>query len=359
LNRIDNASEILRVLHISGPTSRSDLAMHIGLNRSTIGSHVQDLTEAGFVTEDQGRSGSVGRPSRVVSPLPMGAVVLAFDLRVEELITAVVGLGGHILTRRVTPHERTQLTVRAACALIAQQAHEVIQELGIAPARVQGIGLAVPGVVDRHEGYLRYAPNLQWVDTPLIADLRAALTSTPFRDVPIALRNDADAGALAERTRGAARQVTSAIYLSGDVGIGAGVVLNGRRMADAGGFSGEVGHMVINPQGRVCDCGARGCWETEISIDRLVSPAARVEVLEWLDLGMRNVVNVLNPDVVVLGDHLREFADELNDRRLTGGRLPAMEQVEFRPSMLGKDSTLLGAAEAAFDPFLSQPLGRT
>jgi len=345
------------MLHIAGPTSRSDLAVQIGLNRSTIGSHVQDLAQAGFVTEDQGRSGSVGRPSRVVSPLSLGAVVLAFDLRVEELITAVIGLGGHILARRVTPHERGQLTMKTASERIAEQAQDLVNELRISPARVQGIGLAVPGLVDRHEGYLRYAPNLQWFDIPLITELRSALEPTPFVDMPIAMRNDADAGALAERTRGAARNVTSAIYLSGGVGIGAGVVLNGRRIADAGGFSGEVGHMIINPQGRVCDCGARGCWETEISIDRLISPAARVEVLEWLYVGLRNIVNVLNPDVVVLGDHLREFSDELNDRRLSGGRLAAMEQVEFRPSMLGRDSTLLGAAEAAFDPFLSNPLG--
>lgn len=357
--RIDSASEILRAIHVDGPITRSALADRTGLNRSTVGTHVHELGQAGLVHEDGGRAGVVGRPSRVVSPIAEGAVVAACDVGVDQLTVAIIGLGGRILARTVVPHDRDAVRVEQVCQSISEYAQHLLVESGVSSAHVRGVGVALPGLVDRHEGYLRYAPNLHWFDVPFAAMLLNELQSGSFGGVPIALRNDADAGALAERTRGAARNVGSAVYLSGGVGIGAGIVLAGRRIVDAGGLSGEIGHMVVNPQGRVCDCGARGCWETEISADRLTSDAARVEMLEWLDLGLRNLVNLLNPDVVVLGDHLRQFSDDLARRRHHSDRLAAWDQVSIRPAMLGTDSTVIGAAEAAFDPFLTNPLEST
>lgn len=354
--RIHNAGEIMRAIHVDGPITRSALVDLTGLNRSTVGTHVQELDRAGLVLEDDGRAGNVGRPSRVVSAVAVGAVVVACDVRVDHISMAIIGLGGEILARADVDHDRSDVSVARICQVIADRAHILLQECGVPAARVCGIGVALPGLVDRHVGTLRYAPNLDWFDVPFAATLASKLAGGLLAGKFIALRNDADAGALAERTRGAARNVASAVYLSGGVGIGAGIVLSGKRIVDAGGFSGEIGHMIVNPQGRVCDCGERGCWETEISADRLTSAAARVEVLEWLELGLRNLVNVLNPDVVVLGDHLRQFTDELADRQHRSYRLAAWDQVEFRPARLGADSTLIGAAEAAFDPFLSSPL---
>lgn len=354
--RIDNASEILRTVHVNGPMTRTALANLTGLNRSTVGTHLSELATAGLVTQSDGLAGQVGRPSQIAAPRAEGAVVWACDVRVDHMTFAIVGLGGQVLHRETHAHDSQESDPHTVSQMVVEHITEALTERGIATARLKAVGVSLPGLVDRHDGVLRYAPNLGWFDVPFAAMLQDDLRGVGLGAVPIAVRNDADAGALAERTRGAARGVTSAVYLSGGVGIGAGIVLGGRRILDAGGFSGEIGHMIVNPQGRVCDCGARGCWETEISERRLTSPAARIEVLEWLDLGLRNVVNLLNPDVVVLGDHLREFVDALRARQRGTDRLAAWEQVAIVPAALGGESTMIGVAEAAFDPFLSEPL---
>lgn len=354
--RIDNASEILRAVHVNGSMTRTALANLTGLNRSTVGTHLHELAAAGLITQSDGLAGQVGRPSQIAAPRAEGAVVWACDVRVDYMTFAIVGLGGQVLHRETHAHESHRSDPGNTCQRIVDRMQAALTEVGITHGQLKAVGVALPGLVDRHDGVLRYAPNLGWFDVPFAAMLQDGLRGVGLGEVPIAVRNDADAGALAERTRGAARGVTSAVYLSGGVGIGAGIVLGGRRILDAGGFSGEIGHMIVNPQGRVCDCGARGCWETEISERRLTSPAARVEVLEWLDLGLRNVVNLLNPDVVVLGDHLREFVDALRTRQRGSDRLAAWEQVAIVPAALGGESTMIGVAEAAFDPFLSEPL---
>ena len=354
--RIDNASEILRAVHVRGPMTRIELANLTGLNRSTVGTHVHELAAAGLVTQSDGPAGQVGRPSQIAAPRPEGAVVWACDVRVDHMTFAIVGLGGQVLHRESHDHDPERSDPGDTCRRIVDRVRAALPETGIATERLKAVGVSLPGLVDRHDGVLRYAPNLGWFDVPFATMLQTDLDDAGLGSVPIAVRNDADAGALAERTRGAARGVTSAVYLSGGVGIGAGIVLGGRRMLDAGGFSGEIGHMIVNPQGRMCDCGARGCWETEISERRLTSQAARIEVLEWLDVGLRNVVNFLNPDVVVLGDHLREFVEALQARQRGSDRLAAWNQVTLVPAALGGESTMIGVAEAAFDPFLSEPL---
>jgi predicted NBD/HSP70 family sugar kinase len=197
--------------------------------------------------------------------------------------------------------------------------------------------------------------------------------------------NDADLGVLAEHVRGAAANTGNAIYLSSEVGVGGGIVLDGRLINGAGGYGGEVGHMVVNPRGALCRCGNRGCWETEIGRDAVITAAGldpmsheiadAVAVLEsgdakarkcmdkvgrWLGIGLANLVNIVNPEVIVLGGHLREIYPYIERTTLEGlsHALPApREQVTLHTAALGGDSTLLGAAESAFGPLLDDPLG--
>jgi len=171
------------------------------------------------------------------------------------------------------------------------------------------------------------------------------------------------------------------------VGVGGGILLDGAPLTGAGGYAGEVGHMVVNPQGRACRCGSTGCWETEIGEEALLigaglvefDPAARIadvlaaveagdaratkavrEAGRWLGVGIANLVNLLNPEVVVLGGLLRELypAAEPQVRASMAQALQApREQVRLALPLLGGDSILLGAAELAFGPLLDDPLG--
>jgi len=205
-------------------------------------------------------------------------------------------------------------------------------------------------------------------------------------DLPVMVANEADLGALAEQRRGAAVGVDDVLYLSGEVGVGGGLIVDGRPLIGAAGYAGEVGHLPVNPAGGTCRCGAIGCWETEVgeralllragrprasgrtAVDAVIAEAeagsavalaALSETGEWLGIGLAGLVNLFNPSLVVLGGVFGRMApfvahdvEEALDRRAL--RAPR-EVVRVVPTSLGPDATLIGAAELAFEPFLVDP----
>ena len=382
--RRHNLARLLRRLHERGAASRSELVAFTGLNRSTVGVLVSELADVGLVYEGAGSAGQVGRPSLVVKPVPSSAVVVAFDLRVERTIAALVGLGGEVIMRKEQLHRRASYTPDAAVRNVVSL---VTTALGKAPAESSwvGVGIGVPGVVDHSDGRVRFAPNLGWVDVPLGDMVREALTAAFGAAPSVRIGNDADLGAIAEHARGLGVTTGNLIYLSGEVGVGGGIIIDGRPMAGAGGYGGEVGHMSVNPTGSICRCGAQGCWETEIGRDAIVVTSGltgeQVEVDdviaaagagnkrareaideagEWLGVGLANLVNVFNPEVIVMGGHLRLLFPLVSGtvfRRIHHALPATREQVRIEVPALGGDSTLLGAAELAFESLLTDPIG--
>ena len=382
--RRHNLARIVRRLHLNGPASRSELVALTGLNRSTVGVLISELVDAGLATEGAGSAGTVGRPSLVVALDPLSAVVVAFDLRVERLIGAVIGVGGEVLARRELKHRRQSFGPQVAVKQLVAMTASLLESVPEGAAWV-GAGISVPGIVDHGDGLVRVAPNLGWNDAPLGAFATAAMASEFGAGPQVRVGNDADLGAMAEHVRGAGVGSQNLIYLSGEVGIGGGIVIDGRLMAGAGGYGGEVGHMVINPAGELCRCGARGCWETQIGRDAVLRAAGReldaAEVQDiviaarsgddaaletmrtvggWLGLGIGNLVNIFNPEVVVLGGHLHHLIAEVPgatvDRVGSSLRAPR-EQVKVMAPELAGDSTLIGAGELAFAELLADPLG--
>jgi predicted NBD/HSP70 family sugar kinase len=254
--------------------------------------------------------------------------------------------------------------------------------------RCVGVGIAVPGLVRPEDGVVRYAPNLDWTDRPLAAAVAARLG--PYaRGLPVSVANDADLGALAEYARGAARGCDDFVYVSGNVGVGGGLFLGGRPMPGHQGYAGEIGHMTVNPGGRLCRCGARGCWETEIgtaAVRRaagLTDPAGRpthsvsavvdaaragdpraVRALDdaarWTAVGLGNLAAVLDPRLVVFGGDLHEVYAATVDRVRTYAEQSGLARVrgigDHRVSAFGMRAPLVGAAELAFTPLLDDPL---
>ena len=382
--RRNNLARILHRVHVGGPASRSDLVAFTGLNRSTVGVLVAELAEAGLVVEQAGATGSVGRPSLVVAPVATAAVAIAFDVRVERMVGAVVGFGGQVLAREEQVHRRTGFKPSAGVRQIVSMTRSLAVGLPEG-SRWIGTGVGVPGIVDLSDGLVRLAPNLGWVDVPL-GELVVEALRDEFGEAPTTvIGNDSDLGAVAEHVRGVAAGARNVIYLSGEVGVGGGIVLDGRLMAGAGGYGGEVGHMVINPQGEVCRCGSRGCWETVIGHDAIVRaagmPAESTEIIDvvraaeqgdtlakqaladagdWLGTGIGNLVNIFNPEVIVLGGHLADLLPQVSGvlfDRVGHSIRPSREQVTVVAPGLGRDSTLLGAAEGVFSTLLADPLG--
>jgi predicted NBD/HSP70 family sugar kinase len=377
--RRHNLSALVRFLHDHGSTSRSELVSHTGLNRSTVGGLLADLVAVDLVRETEPVGKGVGRPSYGVEPVHDRAYVLAIDLRVDRTIAALVGFGGTVLQSREQRYRKGQLREDKVVAALVEVCHELLESAPKGAVQV-GVGIGVPGLVRQPDGLVRFAPNLGWVDVPLGEHLAAALDVS----TPIVVGNDSDLGAIAERLRGSAVGAANVIYLSGQVGVGGGIIIDGKLLMGAQGYAGEVGHMRVNPQGRACRCGATGCWETEIGepalrlatgasagtpVTEIVAAAVAGDptalaglqtVGAWLGIGVVNLVNIFNPDVVVFGGTLREIlpATRASVQGTLSGALTAPgDHVLLALPALGDHSTLLGAAESAFAPLLDDPLG--
>jgi hypothetical protein len=195
--RRHNRAALLRRLHVDGPCTRADLAIELGLNRSTIKTLVDGLAEDGVVAERlPARRTGAGRPSLLVLPQPHAAVVLAVDIRVEHVAVALVGIGGEILGRCSWSLRPKTRIPREVFTKIVDSSVLLIDELAV---EVVAVGVSVPGVVRRSDGLVHEAPNLHWTDVPLGEWLTRALHR------PVHVGNDAELGALAEHLRGAAR----------------------------------------------------------------------------------------------------------------------------------------------------------
>jgi predicted NBD/HSP70 family sugar kinase len=307
--------------------------------------------------------------------------VYALTIAVDRLTAARIGLGGVVLDRRETVRARGELPPAAVVAPLAEFVRQM-QRSTPAGTSCIGCGVAFGGMVRRADGLVRLGPHGDWVDAPL----GAALSEVLNVDLPIMLGNAADLAALAEHTRGAAIDSDNVVYLHGDVGIGGGIISGGRPVAGHGGYGGEVGHMVVNPNGRPCGCGSRGCWETEIGEHALlraanrdgtgrdgilavvdaasrgdaVAQAAVRQVGDWLGFGVANLVNIFNPETVVFGGTLRDVylaaAAQVRSRINRNGLPACREHVRLRTPGLGDDAPLLGAAELAFQRLLADPL---
>lgn len=375
--RRHNLGTLLGHLHRAGPLSRSSLTTLMGLNRSTIAGLVAELEELGLVVQGTPVSTAkvAGRPSAAVKPTEH-AYVLAVDVRVDGLVVARVGIAGEVLSQATgpSPHEHEP---GATADAVADMIKMVIRDAD-PDSRLVGIGVSVPGIIERGTSVVRLAPNLGWRDVPF-GDLLMKRLGVDL--VPV-LGNDADHGALAEHLRGAARGFDDVVYISGEVGVGAGLIAGGLQVTGASGFAGEVGHLPLGGGVRPCHCGATGCWETEVGAaaiadavgcpsDRLANLGAFLDELSTaptdlgavgahLGLGLASLVNLLNPRVIVLGGYLRslypwvkaDIESELAARALDASRAG----VTVCPPGLGEYSVLFGASEVAFHALLADPV---
>jgi predicted NBD/HSP70 family sugar kinase len=381
-----NLSSIVRALHDGGPMSRSALVARSGLTRSAIRGLIGELVAGGLVSEGRpARLGTPGRPSPLVRLEPQGAVVLAFDIEVDSLAVARIGLGGVVLdhVRRDRPRGHSSLAaIVDDLAELAWTIRDRQADDGRLIGDEVGVGVAVAGVVRRADGLVSMAPNLGWKDEPLGARLAHALGD----EVAIAVANEAELGGLAEARRGVARGADHVLFISGEVGVGGGLLVDGRPFAGVAGYGGEVGHFPVNPAGRTCSCGSLGCWETEIGALSLLRRAGRSErggrlemdallrdaaagdpdalgALEetgrWIGIGLAGLVNVLNPSLVVFGglfQRVHPFVAPIVEAELDRRALPAPRRlVRVVAGSLGAEAPLIGAAELALEPVLADP----
>ncbi len=375
--RRHNLALVLQQIHLDGALTRAALTQRLGLSRSTIGDLVAELSALGLLGESVPTGGPrVGRPSHVVGPRRDSPFVVAIDIDVNRVVAAAVGIGGRVLTRQVIASLPGPVSPEEVAQEIAAAVPALQQAVG-GGARPVGIGISVPGTVERLTYVVGLAPNLGWHDAAF-----GELVQKAVPPLPVSVGNDADLAVLAEHSRGSARGFDDVIYLLGRVGVGAGILVDGRPLRGAGGLAGEVGHTTLDPAGPLCHCGAAGCVEMFVGdaallrlagsdgeVDDVLRAAAKGEdtalkavqtLAGSLGLAVANMVNLLNPRLVVMGGSLEDVLTlaqvqveaALDEHAMAAAR----SMVELRPSGLGEDGSLLGAAELAFGPLLADPL---
>jgi predicted NBD/HSP70 family sugar kinase len=337
---------VLRTLFRDGPLSRADLARATHVTRVTASDLVGELLEEGLVEElgtrpDKG----VGKPATLLGIVADARFVLSLDLSDDEQFrAALVDLSGKVGERVAAPRE--QRTGTDALDLVTRLAADLAER---ADRPLLGIGVGSPGVVDP-DGVVLEAPNLGWFDVDLAGHLAAELPGPPTH-----VTNDANAAVLGELGLGGPAGRSLLLVKVGQ-GVGAGVVIDGHLVVGDRFAAGEIGHVVVDPEGEPCACGRRGCLETAIAapaLRRATGAADRRAAGGQLGLALAPVVSALNLREVVLSGPLDLLDETFRQAALAAVRsrtMPAVgDNVDIRPSPLGEDDVLLGAAMLVLD----------
>lgn len=381
--RHSNLGVVVRHLAAQGPRSRARVAEETGLTRATVSSLVSELIGLGLVREagEEKASGRVGRPS-VTLELDDRVVAVGLEVNVDYLAFCVEGLTGTVWQEKrvyVDNGRSTPGTVLNRLARVAEQAFAFVEQQGLVPV---GIGVAVPGIVSDETGTLLRAPNLGWSRIDVADELRRRLGPLPIR-----VENEANAAAVAEHWRGAAVGIRSFLSVFGEVGVGAGIFIDGELFRGAHGFGGEFGHITVDRDGPQCACGSRGCLETLVGQEAIARNAGIVferrarsvtaeivrraqageaavlrslgEAGTWLGIALASAVNLLDVEAIVLGGCYGPLSPwlEVSVREMLGTRVLSAEwsECELRVSQVGEAAAARGAAALMLRAALAEP----
>jgi predicted NBD/HSP70 family sugar kinase len=368
-----NTAIVLEFILQGSPLSRAQISEQSGLNKATVSSLVQDLIDGSLVKEIGTGQSSGGRKPVMLEFIATSGYAIGIDLGVNYIRGVLTDLRGGIVVERTSSLRNTEVGV--AIEQLCGCVEALIAESPSSPFGIVGIGVGVPGLVDE-SGAILFAPNLKWRDVPL-----QRLLAERF-SLPVTIDNEANMGALGEQKYGAGRHINNLIYVSVGIGIGTGLILHKALYKGASGFSGEMGHLSVEAHGKICSCGNRGCWEMYASEQALLDQAAdlgfgdlesllaaatagREDVLklfasigEYLGIGIANIVNVFNPNAVVIGNRMSQARPWLEDvlrqtveQRALGFHL---RNVQLLFAELGERSSMMGAAEMAITGFFTR-----
>jgi predicted NBD/HSP70 family sugar kinase len=366
---------IIEALYRRPLSSRTDLARHTQLSRATVSTLVEELVRAGLVQEgagsgpaSTGAEGGVGRPPVLLSLVSGAAFALGLDFGHQHIRVALCDLSGEPVVDDFSAAEVDDAPSESL-DLAQRLVHEALDSAGVAPDQLLGVGMGLAAPINKASGNLEADGILPGWD-----GIRPAAEMETRLGVPVALDNDANLGALGEKAFGAARGVDDLVYIRLSAGIGAGLIIDGQPYHGSLGVAGEVGHVLSDPQGPICRCGNRGCLETvaspvavaallERSLRRPVTVPQLLELVAAGDRGARRavadageavgralsmVVNVLNPELVVVGGDLAQAGDVLLSPIAAAierhSVAPAAGSVTVTAGMLGPRAEVLGAA---------------
>jgi predicted NBD/HSP70 family sugar kinase len=366
----NNKALVLSLIIEKETISRADIANVTGLNKTTVSSLVTELLEDELIYESGPGISSGGRRPVILHFNRNTGYAIGVDIGVNYVLAVLTDLKGKIIVEKSQNVNRTSYSAIISTVQIMIQS--LMDEMPNSRYGIVGIGVGVPGIVNK-EGSVLLAPNLGWTNIQLKEDLEKIF------NVPIIIENEANAGAIGEQQFGAGQDYENILYVSAGIGIGVGIILNKELYQGKSGFSGEMGHMIIELNGKRCNCGSRGCWEAYASENALLEMAGEnidsleslieqakngektaIELFEkigqYLGFGINNIINTFNPEQVIIGNRLASIREWIEGPILTTieNHTLAYHQKEMKLefSKLGKYSTALGVSAFVVDHFI-------
>jgi predicted NBD/HSP70 family sugar kinase len=350
---------------------------------------VSELQNLGLVREGgTAPACGAGRPGAWIELDGTGLLVVGCEVNVHRMVVRVCDLGGTLRAHVVRHVNASSMSAATATRRLGRLCRQMIDQATSTltqHASIVSVVAAVPGIVNDSTHMVIAAPNLRWRNFPFAAALGEALD---LSGVPVTVGNDANFAALAEFWSGLHPGIDDLVYVTGDVGIGGGLIVGGRLLASANGQAGEVGHMTLDPAGPECACGRHGCWESYVGLGALrasagqrhgtLSPPAFVtsvaqlaaaqdpatltalsSVGTWLGFGLSNLINLLGTQRVILGGYFAELSAWI----LPAAYASLSEHVFINQPMdslvatstLGSGAAATGAALYAIDRLMSNP----
>ena len=328
-----NKTLVLETILHEAPISRADISQKVGLNKGTVSSLVNELLEDQLIYESGPGQSSGGRRPVILLFNDKAGFSIGIDLGVNYILGVLTDLRGNIIVE-----VNKKLTVRSYEVVIEILKSVISDLINAAPQShygIVGIGIGVPGLVN-NDGEILVAPNLGWKNINLREEIENSF------DIPVVIENEANAGAYGEKLYGAGKESDNILYISAGIGIGIGIILNGELFYGMNGFSGEAGHMIVQVNGKDCTCGSSGCWELYASEKALLEEARKLKLTDiteetlsielllelansgnediinlfhsigmYLGVGINNIINIFNPEQVIIGNRLAMAKDWL------------------------------------------------
>lgn len=396
LVREANLSLVLRNIHNEAPLSRAKLAVMTELNKSTVSSLVEDLLARGLIHEIGMDSIGTGRPATLLEINPKAGGIIGVELGVDFVAVALMDFVGKVIWRhkeKADPFDEQTKTIKQTLDLVDQ----AIARCSDAKLRLLGLGLAAPGTVDVLEGVMVFSPNLRWRNVPL------RKIFSEHTGLKVFIENDANAAGVAEHLFGVMRQTKDFIFIYAGVGVGGGLFLNGKLYRGHNGYAGEIGHIptMAEGAGELCLCGNPGCWETtanqravirrveaglkngrtsllptlmleknesSLSVDLIkqaadagdeVAVESLMEVGRAMGQGIAGIVNIFNPEKVVIGGTLSAASgyilpavkEVISQRALND----VLKRTDVISSVFGDDASLFGAVAIVVEDIMWNP----
>jgi predicted NBD/HSP70 family sugar kinase len=364
-----NLSIIFKAIRKQGPISRIELTEITGCSAGTVSNHVRTLIKKGFVIETKKGISSGGRKPIQLMINPHKAYIFSIEIEVNQIKIVMFDLEIKVITKSIIPITYKD-DYKKTLEQVFFEMDKMREEKNLKLDNLLGIGVAVPGLIDKEKGILEFAPNLGWKNVYILKIFKDKF------NLPVILDNEAKAAAIGEREF-IYPKMDNMVFISINEGIGCGVILNGELYRGASGNAGEFGHIIIDTNGPECHCGNRGCWETLASESYIVNRYLKssnsnkeltkekiyqlgkngdkkiIEIFNEagknIGVGLVNIVNGLSPELLVIGGGIVEIKDYVYEeiiKKLEESALSiSYKKVEIKFSELAGLAAVYGMAD--------------